>query len=273
MDALYVRVSSDCQTNQNQFDDLLLVAEKETAGRDWQYIRHLLAEIVCQGEPGSSAEHNCTVSRAREAVAALITHGIYVEPLRSGKAGARRRPLWEQMKRDAAQGKFDRLLMWKVSRLGRDMREVIATVHDLTDLGVSVLPIKSQTGTIGPDMGKILGLILAWYAEREHGERSEAIRAGQARSRALGRRIGRPRAVFPRDLVVDLRRRGLSWRHIARRLGVGLGTARRAYQLAKAELKAHHNFGAFPDSSHSAAQRTRQQADDSVVPVGNETSG
>jgi len=31
------------------------------------------------------------------------------------------------MKRDGAARKFDRLLVWKVSRLGRDMREVIAT--------------------------------------------------------------------------------------------------------------------------------------------------
>lgn len=35
--------------------------------------------------------------------------------------------------------KFDRLLVWKVSRLGRDMRQVIATV--LADLGVTVIPV------------------------------------------------------------------------------------------------------------------------------------
>jgi hypothetical protein len=54
-----------------------------------------------------------------------------------------RRPLFEQMKRDAALRKFERLLVWKVSRLARDMREVIATVYELADLGVTVVPIKS----------------------------------------------------------------------------------------------------------------------------------
>jgi hypothetical protein len=54
--------------------------------------------------------------------------------------------MFEQMKRDAALRKFDRLLVWKVSRLGRDMREVIATVYELADLGVLVFPVKSQTG-------------------------------------------------------------------------------------------------------------------------------
>ena len=35
------------------------------------------------------------------------------------------------MKRDAGLRQFDRLLVWKVSRLGRDMREVISTVYEL----------------------------------------------------------------------------------------------------------------------------------------------
>ena len=41
------------------------------------------------------------------------------------------------MKRDAALRKLDRLLVWKVSRLRRDMREVISTVYELSDLGIS----------------------------------------------------------------------------------------------------------------------------------------
>ena len=80
-----------------------------------------------------------------EVAAELAAHCVYIEQGRSGKTGARKRPLFEQMKLDAAQRKFDRLLVWKVSRLGRDMREVISTVYELADLGVTVVPIKSQT--------------------------------------------------------------------------------------------------------------------------------
>jgi DNA invertase Pin-like site-specific DNA recombinase len=71
------------------------------------------------------------------------------------------------MKRDAAARKFDRLLVWKVSRLGRDMRELISTVYELADLGVTVVPVKSQTGPISSTMGKLLWAIQAWYAEME----------------------------------------------------------------------------------------------------------
>ncbi|PYT29346.1 MAG: hypothetical protein DMG57_12015 [Acidobacteria bacterium] len=54
------------------------------------------------------------------------------------------------MKRDAAQRKFDRLLVWKVSRLGRDMREVISTVYELADLGVTVTPSNRKPARSAP---------------------------------------------------------------------------------------------------------------------------
>jgi putative DNA-invertase from lambdoid prophage Rac len=147
------------------------------------------------------------------------------------KQGAARRPLFEQMKCDAAVRKFSRLLVWKVSRLGRDMREVIATVYELADLGVTVVPIKSQTGAITSTLGKLLWAIQAWYAEMENDERAEAIKAGQARARAGGQQIGRPRRIFDRAQVVTMRdQERLSWPAIARRMGVGVGTVVRAYQ-------------------------------------------
>src|SRR5262249_36355978 len=187
----------------------------------------LLAQCVYEEQLPSGR----TVYRVRPEVAAeLARECVYVEQGKSGKVGAQRRPLFEQMKRDAAQRKFDRLLVWKVSRLGRDMREVISTVYDLADLGITVVPIKSQTGPINSTLGKLLWAIQAWYAEMENDERAEAVRAGQQRARAEGKHIGRPRAVFRRDQVADLRAQGLSWRQVADQLGVGVGTVRRAFQ-------------------------------------------
>ena len=59
--------------------------------------------------------------------------------------------------------------------------------------------------------------------------RSEAIRVAQARARAAGKKIGRPRAVLDPDTIIELRRQGYSWRQIARRTGLGVGTIRRSY--------------------------------------------
>ena len=79
------------------------------------------------------------------------------------------------------------------------MREVISTVYELADLGITVVPVKSQTGPINSTMGKLLWAIQAWFAEMENEERSETIKAGQARARAAEKQIGRPKVVFDRN--------------------------------------------------------------------------
>ena len=232
MDALYFRVSSERQTTENQFEDLLQVAEKDGSGRDWKEIRQSLSRVIVDEQHPACNGNTRTVYRVRPEVAAELAHlCVYVEQGKSSRTSARRRPLFDQMKLDAAARKFDRLLVWKVSRLGRDMREVISTVYELADLGVTVVPVKSQTGPISSTMGKLLWAIQAWYAEMENSEKSEAIKAGQARARAEGKHMGRPKAVFDRDDVVRLRdREHLSWPEIARRTGAGVGTVVRAYR-------------------------------------------
>lgn len=144
MDALYFRVSSDRQTTENQFQDLLQVAERDGSGRDWAHVRQLLSQCVYEERVGSPGDKTKTVYRVRpDVVSELAGHCVYVEQGRSGKVGAGQRPLFEQMKKDATRRQFDRLLVWKVSRLGRNMREVVSSVYELADLGVSVVPIKS----------------------------------------------------------------------------------------------------------------------------------
>ena len=230
MDAVYFRVSSQHQTTENQFDDLLRVAEKDGSGRNWSQIRELLSKCIQEETVGDRTAYSVNP----QIVAELADRCVYVEQGRSSRKGSNRRPLFDQMKRDATLRKFDRLLVWKVSRLGRDMREVVSTVYELADLGVTVVPVKSQTGPINSTMGKLLWAIQAWFAEMENEERSETIKAGQARARAAGKQIGRPKVVFDREEVIELReQKGWSWSKIARELGVGEGTVRRVYQTLR----------------------------------------
>jgi DNA invertase Pin-like site-specific DNA recombinase len=230
MDGIYCRVSSERQTASNQFDDLIEVARRDGSGRDWEAIRQKLAAcIVEERRPSTMGEERIVYRVDSSLVKELAQQCVYVEQGRSSKVGAGRRPLFEMMKRDAAAKRFDRLLAWNVSRLGRSMREVIESVYELAECGVTVFPVKSQVGPIGSTMGKLLWAIQAWYAEMENEARSEAILAGQARARAGGRQMGRPRRVFPRDQVVRLREKGQSWSQISKAVGVSVGSVRRAY--------------------------------------------
>jgi len=64
-----------------------------------------------------------------------------------------------------------------------------------------------------------------------------------ARQRATrsGLAIGRPRVILDHDRVSELRASGLSWREIARRLGAGVGTVRRAFKAGAAVREACQN--------------------------------
>ena len=231
MDALYFRVSSERQTAENQFEDLIEIAQRDGSDRDWGSIREKLQSCIVEvRRPSKLSEDRIVYSVDSSLVAELTQLYIYVEQGRSSRVGSGRRPLFETMKRDAAAKRFQRLLVWKVSRLGRNMREVIESVYELAECGVTVFPVKSQVGPIGSTMGKLLWAIQAWFAEMENEERSEAILAGQARARTEGRQMGRPRVVFPRYEVMRLRKSGHSWSQIAKSVGVSVGSVRRAYQ-------------------------------------------
>ena len=69
-------------------------------------------------------------------------------------------------------------------------------------------------------MGRMLWAIQAWYGEMENEERSEAVQAGQARARAAGKHVGRPKVIFDRNSVLTLRSEGRSWSEIAKSAGV-----------------------------------------------------
>ena len=79
MDALYFRVSSDRQTAQNQFEDLLQVAEKDGSGRDWDRIRQALAECIYEEQLTGGDGATRTVYRLRgEAASELALLGSLV---------------------------------------------------------------------------------------------------------------------------------------------------------------------------------------------------
>jgi DNA invertase Pin-like site-specific DNA recombinase len=82
----------------------------------------------------------------------------------------------------------------------------------------------SQTGPIGPTMGKLpMGDRRTTNARR---------RSRQARpARAAGQQIGRPRRIFDRAQVLTLRDEHCqSWAEIARATGESTATVRRAYR-------------------------------------------
>ena len=161
----------------------------------------------------------------------------YVEKA-SGKAGSRR-PQLDQLLNDARLRKFDVVLVWKMDRFGRSLQHLVENVRTLDSLGIRFIAPSQMidTDTKSP-MGKFLMHIFAAFAEFERDLIVERVAAGvkqyqadyktgKARSRS-GRNlpIGRPRRIFHRERVAELRRAGWSWRQIAKELGIAVSTLR-----------------------------------------------
>src|SRR5580700_8678935 len=88
----------------------------------------------------------------------------------------------------------DTLIVWKLDRLGRDLRHLVNTVHDLTVRGVGFRVLTGQGANIDTTSpsGKMVFGIFAALAEFERELIVERTRAGLAAARARGRSGGRP---------------------------------------------------------------------------------
>ena len=95
--------------------------------------------------------------------------------------------------------KGDTLLVWKLDRLGRDLRHLVNTVHDLTDRGVGLKVLTGEGAAIDTTTasGKLVFGIFAALAEFERALISERTVAGLAAARARGRTGGRPFKMTP----------------------------------------------------------------------------
>lgn len=150
------------------------------------------------------------------------------------KASSRRkRPELERLLSDARQRKFDILLVWKLDRFGRSVRELHESIETLDQYGIRFIALHSGVDTDRKSpTARLLFNMLASFAEFERDLIQERTNAGIAQARRAGKQFGRPRRIIDQAKVRKLRERGLSWRDIGSKLGVPQSTVRAALKIA-----------------------------------------
>lgn len=125
---------------------------------------------------------------------ALIAGGIDQDQLFEDLASGKRedRPGLTACLKAMREG--DTLVVWKLDRLGRNLRHLINTVHDLTARGIGLKVLTGQGAAIDTTSaaGKLVFGIFAALAEFEREMISERTVAGLVSARARGRKGGRP---------------------------------------------------------------------------------
>jgi DNA invertase Pin-like site-specific DNA recombinase len=118
----------------------------------------------------------------------------------------------------------DTIVVHTLDRLGRNLREVLNLVHDLSEkhIGVRSLADPLPINTAAEGMGRIAFLLLALFAEMERTFTAERAAHARAVAEAAGRRIGRP-AAHPADKIEYarlLKAQGVSLGQIAAKTGI-----------------------------------------------------
>ena len=145
---------------------------------------------------------------------------------------------------DARRGAFDVVVVWRFDRFARSVRQLVLALEEFHGLGIDFVSHQEALDTSTP-MGRAMFTIIAAMAELERSVIRERVVAGLEYARHHGTRsgkaVGRPNVVFRRDEVFMLRRQGLSFRQIAAKTGVGVGTVRRVLQAGNGDTKACQN--------------------------------
>jgi DNA invertase Pin-like site-specific DNA recombinase len=129
----------------------------------------------------------------------------------------------------------DCLVVWKLDRLGRSLRHLVNTVHDLAAQGIGVKVLTGEGGLLDTTTasGKLMFNMFAALAEFEADLIRERTLAGLAAARARGRKGGRPyRLTGTRQALAaaGMADRSRSVRELATDLGVSPSTLYRVHR-------------------------------------------
>jgi DNA invertase Pin-like site-specific DNA recombinase len=169
----------------------------------------------------------------------LTIVGEYIDRMTGSKDS---RPSLNRLMADASHRKFDAVLVWKLDRFGRSLRHLVNALAELEALGLTFISLRDNLDLSTPS-GRLMFQIIGAMAEFERALIQERVRAGLRNAKAKGVRLGRPRVFVSESRIEALRASGTPWRTIAKELGVGIGTARRASQSRAKNLCASFGTG------------------------------
>src|SRR6195256_2412927 len=132
--------------------------------------------------------------RALREVAARSGHeivAVYRDEGISGSKGRDKRPGFDAMHKDASRRKFDIVMAWSVDRLGRSLQDLIGFLSELHSLGIDLVLHQQGIDTTTP-AGKAMFQMMGVFAEFERAMIQERVRAGLARAKSEGKRLGSP---------------------------------------------------------------------------------
>ena len=148
-----------------------------------------------------------------------LKNGQWFEDRETGKHLDR--PAFQKMQAAIFAGHIDTVMVWKLDRLARNLKDGINTVADWCQRGIRVVSITQQIDLSGP-VGQLIAGVLFGIAQIEHQHIRERQAIGIAAAKKKGVYTGRKEGTTKAEPIraQALRRQGLTVPEIAQALGV-----------------------------------------------------
>lgn len=145
------------------------------------------------------------------------------------------RPERGKILKAAKQRKIDVILVWKLDRFGRSLKDLVTTLDDLRVLNVGFVSLTESLDFTTPS-GRAMAGMLSVFAEFERDIIRERVKAGIANAKEKGKPHGRPPITdFVREKVLQLHANKWNKSRIAKGCGISRGSVINIINEAKNE--------------------------------------
>ena len=157
----------------------------------------------------------------------------YADEGLSGTLSREKRPALNSLIKDAYRKRFDLVVCWDISRIGRSMKELILFLSDMKDRGIGICSVRQGFDT-STSMGEIMFQFVGILSSREREMIRERTLAGLERARRDGKTLGRRRVTNDTMTakIIELRNDKKSIRQIASEVGVSRRTVNNILKVA-----------------------------------------
>ena len=152
----------------------------------------------------------------------------YADEGLSGTLSREKRPALNSLIKDAYRKRFDSVVCWDISRIGRSMKELILFLSDMKDRGIGICSVRQGFDTstsMGEIMFQFVGILSSWEREMIR----ERTLAGLERAKSEGKTLGRRKVTNDTMTakIIELRSAKKFLREIASEVGVSIATVHR----------------------------------------------
>ncbi|MDY0059883.1 MAG: recombinase family protein [Myxococcota bacterium] len=134
---------------------------------------------------------------------------------------------YQRLLADVRARRVDLVLVWRFDRFARSTRQLVTALDDFDALDVGFISLKESLDTTTPS-GRLQFRIIAAMAEFERDIIRERVRAGIAKAKEDGKRLGRP--PLPEEKIRKIREQlaaGATVRAVAKACGASVGAVQK----------------------------------------------